>query len=130
MPAGVTTSALQCLPSARYSLRLVVKSNGQDIALADWDALFRRLEESHTTLRVRLVGRPGGEIIAQYEGALAGGWDPAAWGQERFFQVDDLRDIQMAGAADLELELKSSRAEVLPKGISVQPVLVAGGFRV
>jgi len=124
----LTSYRAEGLPSGRYMLRLVASVDGKlasDPSM--WNVAWDAVDEADGVMAVTLEQRTA--TIATYSGRLARGWGPAAWGSEHFFTAGAFHDVPLQGDVDLLVSFATRSPLREHPEISVQPVLVAGGWR-
>lgn len=120
------------LPAAEYLLRMVVVKDGSAVTLADWDGASDHLVKTGIRGLVEVWDESGSapHLAAASTGALPGHWGPAAWGEERFFMVDELTAVQLSASqyrVDFRFDVEGPTEPDV--AFELCPVFVGGGVR-
>jgi hypothetical protein len=69
------------------------------------------------------------EASHRWTGSLFEHWSPGAVAGVRFFQSEELRDIDLHGDLSVRVSISGQGLLLLPASLSAHPVLVGGGLR-
>ncbi len=127
--SATATFRVENCPHSDYSLRLVLKRGAENVGLDEWDGICEMLREANAIVTTSIEGSDHHSGPVQFRGALPGDWDPGAWSNERYFQVDVLRDVELDGDFTIQVQIFLSDPGRVDDDVLIQPVLVGGGFR-
>lgn len=120
---------LSGLPQADYSVHLVVAREGKPIDdPTTWRQTWEMLDRAKVSIGFRVTGGGEDESDLNFAGPLTTAWSPAAWGEERYYQSDALRDFPLRNQTKVSIEVRVEDPGELNVPLSIQPRLVAGGF--
>jgi len=118
------------LPSKRYDFRLVVNSDSVDLLDDEqaWSAVCDSLQNSEATLTIEIVDLDRTTPTHRHEGRFLAEWFPQRSG-ERNFQSEALDDMELPEHGSVRVIISAGSTAPLSSEITLQPVLVGGGFK-
>lgn len=119
------------LPTKRFSLRLVVDPEQQQVLDDEevWAAFLNELVGQEISLAVSLIDAKSREPVVVFGGSLPGDWYPVRMG-ERFFTADVFDRVELPSRGRIKIEISIGNPSPNDSLVTIQPVLVGGGFKV